>query len=282
MAGKKQTNIEDPEKKDFQMHLDKPAIPDGYKGSEKLLDKVALITGGDSGIGRSVALHYAREGADVAIGYLKSDDDANETKKLVEEEGRACLLFKGDVSNEDFCRDVVMETHKHFGRLDILVNNAATHEDEQDLKNIDAKQLRRTFEVNIFSFFYFTKAALEVMKEGSTIINTASITAYRGSDHLMDYAATKGAIVSFTRSLAKNLAEKNIRVNGVAPGPVWTPLVVYSFDKDHLEKFGKNTPMGRAGYPSEIAPAYVYLASDDSSYMTGQMLHINGGDVVNG
>ncbi|RYD58151.1 MAG: glucose 1-dehydrogenase [Sphingobacteriales bacterium] len=282
MAGKKQTQITDPKKKDFQKHLDRPPISEGYQGSGKLAGKAAIITGGDSGIGRSVALHYAREGADVAIVYLKSDDDAKETKELVEREGKACILFKGDVSDEAFCQEAVAQTHASFGRLDVLVNNAGTHEDDQEMKGIDKAQLKRTFEVNIFSFFYFTTAALEVMKSGSAIINTASVTAYRGSEHLMDYAATKGAIVSFTRSLAKNLAEKKIRVNGVAPGPVWTPLVVYSFDVEHLKKFGKDTPMGRAGYPSEIAPAYVYLACDDSSYMTGQMLHLNGGDAING
>jgi NAD(P)-dependent dehydrogenase (short-subunit alcohol dehydrogenase family) len=200
----------------------------------------------------------------------------------VEKEGKKCLLFKGDISDEGFCKQVVALTHQELGQLNILVNNAGTHEDDEDVRNIETSQLVRTFAVNIFSFFYFTQAALEIMPEGGAIINTASVTAYRGSVHLIDYAATKGAIVSFTRSLAKNLAEKKIRVNGVAPGPVWTPLVVYSFDKEHLEKFGKDTPLGRAGYPHEIAPAYVYLASEDSSYMTGQILHINGGDVVNG
>lgn len=282
MADKQQTNIKQSDKKEFQKHLDKPYIREDYKGSSKLKDKVAIITGGDSGIGRAVAIHYAREGADVAIVYLKSDDDANETQAMIEAEGRACLLFKGDISKEAFCKNVVVQTHKKFGRLDILVNNAGTHEDDTDIKDISAKQLARTFEVNMFSFFYFTQAATEYLQAGSTIINTASVTAYRGSEHLMDYAATKGAIVSFTRSLAKNLAEKKIRVNGVAPGPVWTPLVVYSFDKAHLRKFGKDTPLGRAGYPYELGPAYVYLACEDSSYMTGQILHINGGDVING
>ncbi|MCD6063966.1 MAG: NAD(P)-dependent oxidoreductase [Flavipsychrobacter sp.] len=282
MPDKKQTDIKTAEKKQFQHHLDQPAVKDHYKGSGKLKGKVAIVTGGDSGIGRSVAVHYAREGADVSIVYLKSDDDAIETQQMVESEGRKCLLFKGDISDEGFCKEVVAMTHKELKKLDILVNNAGTHEDDEDVRNIETSQLIRTFEVNIFSFFYFTQAALEIMEEGSTIINTTSVTAYRGSEHLIDYASTKGAIVSFTRSLAKNLAEKKIRVNGVAPGPVWTPLVVYSFDKEHLEKFGKDTPLGRAGYPNEIAPAYVYLASDDSSYMTGQILHINGGDVVNG
>lgn len=282
MPDKKQTKIRDTEKKEFQPHLDKPAIRENYKGTGKLKDKVAVITGGDSGIGRSVAVHYAREGANVAIVYLKSDDDAQATQKMVEKEGRKCLLFKGDISDEGFCKQVIAFTHKEMGGVDILVNNAGTHEDDKDVRNIETSQLIHTFEVNIFSFFYLVKAVLEIMPEGGAIINTASVTAYRGSEHLVDYAATKGAIVSFTRSLAKNLAEKNIRVNAVAPGPVWTPLVVYSFDAEQLEKFGKDTPLGRAGYPYEIAPAYVYLACEDSSYMTGQVLHINGGDVVNG
>jgi NAD(P)-dependent dehydrogenase (short-subunit alcohol dehydrogenase family) len=278
----KQTDISESDKKEFQQHLDKPYIREGYKGSDKLRGKVAIITGGDSGIGRAVAIHFAREGADVAIVYLESDDDAAETQRLVEAEGRKCLLFRGDVSNEGFCRTFVQQTHAGLGGLNILVNNAGTHEDAPEVKDITQEQLIRTFSVNIFSFFYCTQAALEYMQEGDTIINTASITAYRGSGHLLDYSASKGAIVTFTRSLAQNLAEKKIRVNGVAPGPIWTPLVVYSFDKERLEKFGKDTPLGRAGYPYELGPAYVWLASEESSYMTGQMLHVNGGDVING
>lgn len=278
----KQTQITDPDKKEFQKHLDQPYIRNGYKGTGKLEGKVAIITGGDSGIGRSVALHYAREGANIAIVYLESDDDAEETRGLVKSEGRECLLYRGDISNQNFCKDVVAQTYNHFGRLDILVNNAGTHEDAPEVKDITQDQLIRTFSVNIFSFFYFTVAALEVMKEGSAIINTASITAYRGSDHLLDYSSSKGAIVTFTRSLAQNLAEKNIRVNGVAPGPIWTPLVVYSFDREQLQKFGRDTPLGRAGYPYELGPAYVWLASEESSYITGQMIHVNGGDIING
>jgi NAD(P)-dependent dehydrogenase (short-subunit alcohol dehydrogenase family) len=284
-TGTKQTDISrssDPEKKEFQKHLDKPYIRASYMGSDKLKGKAALITGGDSGIGRAVAIHYAREGADIAIVYLESDDDAKETQQLVEAEGRKCLLFKGDISEEAFCKDVVKKVHAKFGKLNILVNNAGTHEDAPDVQTISQKQLLRTFSVNIFSFFYFSQAALEHMKEGDTIINTASITAYRGSGHLLDYSSSKGAIVTFTRSLAENLAEKKIRVNGVAPGPIWTPLVVYSFEKDKLKKFGKDTPLGRAGYPYEVAPAFVWLASEESSYMTGQMIHVNGGDVING
>lgn len=269
-------------KEKFQVHLDKPYIRENYVGTNKLKNKVAIITGGDSGIGRAVAIHYAREGADVSIVYHKSDEDANTTRKLVEDEGKECLIFKGDISDEKFSKKVVRETYKHYGKLDILVNNAGTHEDSPDIKKITKAQLVNTFSVNTFSFFYFTLEALEYMKKGSVVINTASVVAYRGSDHLLDYSASKGAVVTFTRSLAENLAKKQIRVNGVAPGPIWTPLVVYAFDVAHLNKFGKDTKMKRAGYPQEVAPAYVWLASEESSYMTGQMIHINGGDIING
>ena len=267
-------------KKVFLKELDVAAIRDDYKGTGKLAGGVAVITGGDSGIGRSVAVHFAREGADVAIVYLKSDGDAKATKAMVEQEGRECLLYKGDVSSEAFCKGVVCKTYKHFGRITVLVNNAGRHEDDDDIKGITRKQLIRTFEVNIFPFFYLSRAAVEVMEAGSAMINTASVTAYRGSEHLMDYAASKGAIVSFTQSLATNLAEKNIRVNAVAPGPIWTPLVIEAFDAAHLKKFGKDTPMGRAGYPYEVAPAYVYLACADAAYVTGQTIHVNGGEPV--
>lgn len=269
-------------KKKFHEELKMPPIRENYTGTGKLADKIAVITGGDSGIGRAVAVHFAREGANVVVNYLESDDDARETKYLVEAEARSCKLAKGDISKEGFCKQLISDTYNEFGKLDILVNNAGTHEEDETLGGISKRQLTDTFSVNIFSMFYLTRAALEVMAPGSAIINTTSVTAYRGSDHLIDYAATKGAIVSFTRSLAKNLASKNIRVNAVAPGPVWTPLVIESFDEEHLEQFGKDTPMGRAGYPCEIAPAYVYLACEDSSFMTGQVLHIAGGDVVGG
>jgi NAD(P)-dependent dehydrogenase (short-subunit alcohol dehydrogenase family) len=251
-------------------------------GTGKLRDKVAIITGGDSGIGRAVAIAFAKEGAKVVIGYLNEHDDARETRKLVEKESGECLLIPGDIGQEDFCEKVVQETLARFRRLDIVVNNAAEQHPKKSLEEISEKQLERTFRTNIFSFFFLTKAALPHLKKGAVIINTASVTAYRGSEHLIDYAATKGAIVAFTRSLAKNLAEKEIRVNGVAPGPVWTPLIPSTFPPDQVEKFGTTVPMKRVGEPSEIAPCYVFLASDDSSYMTGQMLHPNGGEVING
>lgn len=261
-------------------HLEVPPVQPGYRGSGKLEGKVALVTGGDSGIGRSVAVYFAREGADVAIVYRQSDKDAEQARELVVAEGRACLLIKSDIASEANCRQLVKKVARRFGRLDVLVNNAGVHEEDLDLADISARQLQRTFEVNMFSMFYITKAALEVMGEGAAVINTTSVTAYRGSDHLVDYAATKGAIVAFTRSLAENLVSRGIRVNGVAPGPIWTPLVIEAFDAAHLSKFGKDTPMKRAGYPHEVAPAYVYLASDDASYVTGQVLHVNGGDLM--
>jgi NAD(P)-dependent dehydrogenase (short-subunit alcohol dehydrogenase family) len=251
-------------------------------GTGKLQDKVAIITGGDSGIGRAVAIAFAKEGAKVVVSYLNEHADAKETKKLVEKEGGECLLMAGDIGKEEFCKKIVKKTLEQFRRLDVLVNNAAEQHPTEDLEKISEKQLERTFRTNIFSFFFLTKAALAHLKKGSTIINTASVTAYRGSEHLLDYAATKGAIVAFTRSLAKNLAEKEIRVNGVAPGPVWTPLIPSTFSPEEVAKFGTSVPMKRVGEPSEIAPCYVFLASEDSSYMTGQMLHPNGGEVING
>ncbi|QQP88471.1 SDR family oxidoreductase [Skermanella sp. TT6] len=253
-----------------------------YKGSDKLQDKVALITGGDSGIGRSTAVLFAREGADVAIVYLAEDNDAQETKKLVENEGRRCLTLRGDLGEESFCRQVVDRTVEQFGKLDILVNNAAEQHPKSSLEEITAEQLERTFRTNIFAYFFLTKAALPHLKEGATIINTTSVTAYKGSPQLLDYSSTKGAIVAFTRSLSQSLAEKGIRVNGVAPGPIWTPLIPSTFPEDKVEQFGGNVPLGRAGQPEEVAPCYVFLASDDASYMTGQVLHPNGGSVVNG
>lgn len=251
-----------------------------YKGSGKLRGKTALITGGDSGIGRAVAIYFAREGADVALTYLNEHEDARETARLVEAEGRRCFILAGDIGDENFCRDSVEKTVAQFGHLDVLVNNAA-EQHPQDLEHLTAHQLTRTFQTNIFSFFYMAKAALPHLKPGSAIVNTASVTAYRGSGQLLDYSATKGAIVAFTRSLAQALVDKGIRVNAVAPGPVWTPLIPASFPAEKVETFGTDTPMGRAGQPHEIATCFVFLASSDSSYMSGQVLHPNGGVVVN-
>lgn len=253
-----------------------------YKGSDKLLDKVALITGGDSGIGRAVAIFFAKEGADIAIAYLNEHEDAEETVRLVEKEGRRCITIAGDIGDEAFCKEAVQEAIGEYGRLDILVNNAAEQHPQESIENITAEQLERTFRTNIFGMFFLTKAALPHLKEGSTIINTTSVTAYQGSPQLLDYSSTKGAIVAFTRSLSQSLVEKGIRVNGVAPGPIWTPLIPSTFPPEKVESFGQQVPMQRAGQPEEVAPSYVFLASDDSSYMTGQILHPNGGNVVNG
>ncbi|TDL80683.1 SDR family oxidoreductase [Peribacillus frigoritolerans] len=253
-----------------------------YKGSEKLLDKVAIITGGDSGIGRAVAVHYAKEGADVVISYLDEHEDANETKRLVEQEGRKCILMPGDIGEESFCGQIVSETVGQLGKIDILVNNAAEQHPQAGIEEISKEQLERTFKTNIFSFFYMTKAALPHMKQGSSIINTSSITAYAGNDQLIDYSSTKGAITAFTRSLSASLVKKGIRVNGVAPGPIWTPLIPSTFDAEKVSEFGADTPMGRPGQPDELAPSYVFLASNDSTYITGQMIHVNGGKIING
>jgi NAD(P)-dependent dehydrogenase (short-subunit alcohol dehydrogenase family) len=249
-------------------------------GSGRLRDKVALITGGDSGIGRAVAVAMAREGADVAILYLEEQKDAADTAKAVEDEGRAILKIAGDVGDERVCREAVEKTVKRFGKLDILVNNAAEQHETDDIREIDAKQIERTFRTNIFSFFYMTKHALRHMKSGGSIVNTASITAYHGHKTLLDYAATKGAIVAFTRSLSQALIKDGIRVNAVAPGPIWTPLIPASFDADHVAKHGASAPMQRPGQPNEVAPCYVFLASEEASYISGQVLHPNGGSMV--
>ncbi|WP_027955868.1 SDR family oxidoreductase [Halobacillus kuroshimensis] len=250
---------------------------DDYKSGNKLQGKVALITGGDSGIGRSVAIGYAKEGADVAISYLEEHEDAEYTKKQVEAEGRRAILIAGDVGEESVCQEAVERTVKELGKLDILVNNAAEQHPTDDLLNISTEQLESTFKTNIYSVFHMTKAALPHLKQGSSIINTASVNPYVGNPDLVDYTATKGAVVAFTRSMAKQLVDKGIRVNGIAPGPIWTPLIPSTFSEDKVEQFGTNTPMGRPGQPVEHVGSYVLLASDDSTYITGQFIHINGG-----
>lgn len=253
-----------------------------YRGSGKLHSKVALITGGDSGIGRAVAAFYAREGADVAIVYLNEHEDAAKTRQMVEQTGRRALVIAGDIGDEEFCRQAVARTVEELGGLDILVNNAAEQHPQESIADISAEQLQRTFRTNIFAMFYLTKAALPHLKSGSAIVNTTSVTAYRGSPGLIDYSSTKGAIVAFTRSLSMSLVEKGIRVNAVAPGPIWTPLIPSTFDEEKVAAFGGDVPMQRPGQPEEVAPAYVFLASDDASYMSGQVLHVNGGEIVNG
>ncbi len=251
-------------------------------GHLRLRNKVALITGGDSGIGRAVALAFAAEGADVAILYLNEEQDAQETMRLVESRGKHCLAIAGDVGDEEVCKRAVEQVVRHFGHLDILVSNAAEQHPQKKIEDVTAEQLERTFRTNFFGCFYMAKAAAPHLKKGSSIINTTSVTAYRGSANLLDYSATKGAIVSFTRSLAHSLVERGIRVNAVAPGPIWTPLIPSTFPADHVATFGSDVPLGRAGEPNEVAPCYVFLASADASYITGQVLHPNGGEIVNG
>ncbi|MFC4024492.1 SDR family oxidoreductase [Oceanobacillus longus] len=265
-----------------KMNPEPKYIRKNYKGSEKLKNKVAIITGGDSGIGRSVSIHFAKEGADIAIIYLDEHEDAQDTKRLVENEDRKCLLINGDIGNQSFCEAAVTEVLDTYGKVDILVNNAGEQHPQDSFMDITSDQLEKTFRTNIFSMFYLTKAVLPNLKDGSSIINTSSITAYKGNPSLIDYSSTKGAITSFTRALSGELAEKGIRVNGVAPGPIWTPLIPASFDKEKVDQFGGDSPMKRPGQPQELGPAYVYLASEDSSYVTGQMIHVNGGTVVNG
>jgi len=254
----------------------------GNKTLKRLFNKTALITGGDSGIGRSVAVAFAREGCNVAIIYLNEHKDARRTKFEVERYGQKCILIPGDLRNEKFCRTSANKVMRKFKRLDILVNNAAVQFPQMTIEDISADQLYKTFETNIFSYFYFAKASLKHMLKGSVIINTTSVTAYRGSPELIDYSSTKGAIVSFTRSLSASLSERGIRVNAVAPGPVWTPLIPSSFEPNKVATFGSDVPMGRAAQPEEIAPCFVFLASDESKFITGQVLHPNGGEIVNG
>ncbi|MFC4736627.1 SDR family oxidoreductase [Bacillus daqingensis] len=273
----RQPGLEDSEMEPMPIFDD----PD-YKGSEKLKGKVMLITGGDSGIGRAVSIAAAKEGATVVISYKDEHEDAETTKTLVEDKGASCLLIDGDIGNEAHCQEIVKQTIDQFGKLDILINNAAEQHFAEDLRDISTEQMERTFKTNVYGTFHMTKAALDYLEPGSSIINSVSIVAYKGMPVLMDYAATKGALVALTRSLSENLVSKGIRVNGVAPGPIWTPLIPASFPEDKVAEFGTSSPMGRPGHPAELAPSYIYLASDDSSYVSGQVLHVNGGSVVNG
>jgi NAD(P)-dependent dehydrogenase (short-subunit alcohol dehydrogenase family) len=258
----------------------RPDYEPRYPGSGRLEGKVALVTGGDSGIGRAVAVLFAREGASLAILYLNEGEDAQETKRLVEREGGRCVTIAGDVGDPGFCRSAVERTVSELGGLDVLVNNAAEQHPQKEIDAITPEQIERTFRTNIFGYFHMTQAAMPHLKQGAAIINTTSVTAYRGSGDLLDYAATKGAIVAFTRSLAQKLAEQGIRVNGVAPGPIWTPLIPSTFPEDKVKSFGANTPMKRPGQPNEVAPCYLFLACADSSYVTGSVLHPNGGDAT--
>jgi len=267
---------------EYKMHPE-PEYDNLSPGSNKLENKKCIVTGGDSGIGRAVSIAFAKEGADVAIIYLKEDTDAQFTAKIIREKySRECILISADISKEKNCITAIKTINKKFKHIDVLVNNAAVQYPQKKITDIPTEQLLKTFSINIFSMFWITKAVLHHMKKGSSIINTSSVTAYRGSGGLIDYASTKGAIVSFTRSLAANLADEGIRVNGVAPGPIWTPLIVSSFDSAKITTYGSETPMKRPGQPVEVAPSYVFLASKDAQYMTGQFLHPNGGEIING
>jgi len=288
MADEQQKQTMPPQHQDRQPGIESEMTPrptaddPQHRGSGKLTGKVALITGGDSGIGRAVAIAFAKEGADVAVAYLDEHGDADETKRMVEKHGRRCITIAGDIGDESFCRKLVEQTVNELGWLDCLVNNAAEQHPQERITDISAEQLERTFRTNIFAMFYLTKSALDHLGEGSTIINTTSVTAYKGSPQLLDYSSTKGAIVAFTRSLSQALVGNGIRVNAVAPGPIWTPLIPATFPEDKVASFGADVPMQRPGQPEEVAHCYVFLASNDSSYMVGQVLHPNGGTVVNG
>ncbi|HYE32770.1 MAG TPA: SDR family oxidoreductase [Methylomirabilota bacterium] len=276
----KQTQSTRPGRESEMTPKPKAEIPH-QKGTGKLAGKVAIITGADSGIGRAVAVAFAEEGAKVAVLYLNEHEDADETRRLIEEHEGECLLIAGDIGKESFCQRAVEKVVKQFGGVDILVNNASEQHPQDSIEDITEEQLERTFRTNVFGYFFMTKAALPHLKEGSSIINTASVTAFRGSPKLLDYSATKGAEVAFTRSLSLNLAKKKIRVNGVAPGPIWTPLIPSTFPGEKVESFGASVPMERAGEPAEVAPCFVFLASNDSSFMSGQFLHPNGGEIIN-
>jgi NAD(P)-dependent dehydrogenase (short-subunit alcohol dehydrogenase family) len=259
----------------------RPIYDNDDPGLGRLQDKVAIITGGDSGIGRAVAVQFAKEGADVVIAYLNEHEDARETAEGVKRYNKDALLIATDISEEKNCKSIVDKTLEKFGKVDIIVNNAAVQYEQENIEDISAEQLERTFKTNIFAQFYLTKHALPHLKEGSVVINTASVTAYKGNSLLIDYSSTKGAIIAFTRSLSQSLADRGVRVNAVAPGPVWTPLIPASFSADKVEKFGKDIPMGRPAQPIEIAPCYVFLASKEAAFITGQVLHPNGGSIVN-
>lgn len=268
--------------REFKMEPEPIYDNKAHMGYGRLKDKVAIITGGDSGIGRAVAVAYAKEGANLVIVYNIADKDANDTKSVIESYNGKVLLIKGDIGNSKFAEKIIDRTIKEYGKLDILINNAAEQHPQQGIQYITDEQLENTFRTNIFGMFYLTRAAIPYLSEGSSIINTSSITAYRGDSTLIDYSSSKGAVTSFTRSLALNLAEKKIRVNQIAPGPIWTPLIPSTFDMASVEIFGENTPLKRPGQPVELAEAYVFLASDGATYISGQTIHINGGEVVNG
>ncbi|ROI14381.1 SDR family oxidoreductase [Epilithonimonas hominis] len=277
-----------PEQKQPRPGLEKNMVPIPetdpikYPKEGKLKNKVALITGGDSGIGKATALLFAKEGADIVIAYLSETKDAKQTQKEVESYSRKCTLIKGDLGKENHCKKVIETAIKNHKKIDIIVNNAGLHWEAESIENISTEQLLKTFQNNFFSYFWITKYAMPYLEKGASIINTTSVTAYRGSPQLIDYASTKGAIVAFTRSLSANLIDKGIRVNAVAPGPIWTPLIASSFDKEKNSEFGSDSPMKRAGMPNEVAPCFLFLATDDSSFISGQVLHPNGGEIVNG